>query len=1031
MHMGDTQHTCPVCGNAYENGPELLCYTCTARACLMPRDPLPGLPEGSTRRQNLVLGPDECFGQFRILGHLGSGGAGSAYEAIDERTGRHVAIKVLVKGLDSEIHRARFLREGRLAASIHHPNSVGIYGAEEIEGVPVISMELMRSGTLQSLVSQRGPLPCREAVDAILQVAAGLQAAVDAGVLHRDVKPSNCFLDTDGTVKIGDFGLSISGEASLLKTQAGMLMGTPAFSSPEQLRGSETTVASDIYSLGVTLYYLISGELPFSGGRLVELLSNALTQPPQRREGRLREIPSGLWGVLTKCLAKSAGERYQDYHALSRDLVRFSSKAPEAAPKVHRLSAMLLDMVVLLWLGIGAYWALLKLGWIMPFIGGPVPLDYDRYKQLHHQNEAVWNWILMGCYILYFAASECRWGRTVGKFALGINVMGSDGGTPTVRQALLRNLPVSILLNPFVTRLFAGTIDDRISHLVMPTLVLVASALLFVTARKRNGYAGMHDLWSGTRVVKDPAAPNSLAQKSAQLQNLSHPVARLGPFDLHVDLTQPDSPLQSDMRDLHSRVGHVLLGSDPKLMRKVWVRIVPGDEPVRTSNNERGVRPAMHPWLQGGRSQTGGYDAFLGFDGMPFLEKIRTPQSWSLVRHWLHDLGLELLHRDGNTAVDLEELWVTAEGRLVWLDFPAQWVNPNTGSSAGAPRESVSIDATNPVDSLRRIAWLALRGVTSKTTSRNGTLAGPYIPLSARKLLEGSKPITSVDDFLTQLRPCLLGDPETTPRLRRYMALVTLAISIHYAIIMFVMMYQFPSRSWGGMVPWLLSELHTLAPQTRLTHNVEAPAALSRLMAHSFVDLGHRPGFLTQVLSTWVLDEGSRRELTWICHLNHGVHQDRLRADEEILYRSRSPALYTWLAMPQEASQGFVSTAHGRMRWNFLALIHPVLVVAIPGILLAFIARGGLIQKSFKLAVVGVEGRSAPRWRILFRSLVTWAPLLGMLLLGWYQLYPSMPDLGLWQFGLFSLYPLTMALRCARPKLDLVDRLTGTTVVME
>jgi len=154
--------------------------------------------------------PGQQFGNYRLIRRLGKGGMGAVFEADDLVSGRRVALKLLAHSLESPEARNRFFREGRLAASINHPNSVYVYGTEEIDGTPAISMEHVLGGTLHDRVRQRGPLPVTEAVDAILQIIDGLEAAAAVGVLHRDIKPSNCFVDADGTVKIGDFGLSIS-----------------------------------------------------------------------------------------------------------------------------------------------------------------------------------------------------------------------------------------------------------------------------------------------------------------------------------------------------------------------------------------------------------------------------------------------------------------------------------------------------------------------------------------------------------------------------------------------------------------------------------------------------------------------------------------------------------------------------------------------------------------------------------------------------------------------------------------------------
>jgi serine/threonine protein kinase len=156
-----------------------------------------------------TLQPGQQFGPFAIVRPLGAGGMGEVYEAEELESGRHVALKVLTRSL-ATVDRARFIREGRLAAGISHPHTIYIYGTDEIQGLPVIAMELAPGGTLKDVVKQRGSLPPAQAVDAILQVVSGLEAAADAGVLHRDIKPSNCFVDADGTVKVGDFGLSIS-----------------------------------------------------------------------------------------------------------------------------------------------------------------------------------------------------------------------------------------------------------------------------------------------------------------------------------------------------------------------------------------------------------------------------------------------------------------------------------------------------------------------------------------------------------------------------------------------------------------------------------------------------------------------------------------------------------------------------------------------------------------------------------------------------------------------------------------------------
>ncbi len=255
------------------------------------------------------------FGGYRIIRQLGKGGMGAVYEAEEIESGRRVALKVLNQGLNSPVAHQRFRREGLLAASVNHPNTVYVFGTDEIDGQPVIAMELVSGGTLQESVQQNGPMAVADAVDAILQVISGLEATAALGVLHRDIKPSNCFVETDGTVKVGDFGLSIStevsGESNL--TMTGSFLGTPAFSPPEQLRGDEFTIKGDIYAVGVTLYFLLTGRTPFQGNDLVRMLATVLERPAESPAQVRPELPNGLCRAVLRCLEKQPAKRFKNY----------------------------------------------------------------------------------------------------------------------------------------------------------------------------------------------------------------------------------------------------------------------------------------------------------------------------------------------------------------------------------------------------------------------------------------------------------------------------------------------------------------------------------------------------------------------------------------------------------------------------------------------------------------------------------------------------------------------------------------------
>ena len=326
---------CPRCGKALaEDAPEGLCPACLLGAATETLthatldDALTVTSRGGapTRHAEVPqLAEGQSWGPYRIGRLLGRGGMGEVHEAEHTESGRRIALKVLRSRLQDADERARFLREGQLAASISHPHTVYIFGSEEIAGVPVISMELLPGGTLKDRVVAEGPLPAAVAVSAVLDIIGGLDAAQAAGILHRDIKPSNCFVDGDGSVKVGDFGLSISTLARDVHEQlATGFEGTPQFAAPEQLRGEPLDVRADIYAVGATLYYLLTGQPPFEARDLRELVERVNSEPPASPRALRREIPSGLAAVILKCLSKAPAQRPSSYTALAEALRPFS-----------------------------------------------------------------------------------------------------------------------------------------------------------------------------------------------------------------------------------------------------------------------------------------------------------------------------------------------------------------------------------------------------------------------------------------------------------------------------------------------------------------------------------------------------------------------------------------------------------------------------------------------------------------------------------------------------------------------------------
>ena len=207
------------------------------------------------------------IGQYQIKRLLGSGAMGHVYLAHDPHLDRDVAIKVLPSELtDDEERVSRFLREARLTAKIQHPNTVVIHQVMVEDGLASIVMELLDGGSLDDIVEKHGPMPWREATQAIRDAAAGLGAAHELGLVHRDVKPANLMRTCKGTVKVVDFGLVRAMQSTSQLTQMGTILGTPTYMAPEQWTGQEADARSDLYSLVCTYYYLLTGKAPVYGG---------------------------------------------------------------------------------------------------------------------------------------------------------------------------------------------------------------------------------------------------------------------------------------------------------------------------------------------------------------------------------------------------------------------------------------------------------------------------------------------------------------------------------------------------------------------------------------------------------------------------------------------------------------------------------------------------------------------------------------------------------------------------------------------
>lgn len=254
-------------------------------------------------------------GRYRLDKVLGRGGMSEVWRAKDLELGRMVALKLL--GPDAD--RARFEREARAVASLAHPNITQVYDFGEWEGRPYMVLEYLSGGTLEDRLANGKPLPDDEAFAIAAAVASGLAHAHARGVVHRDLKPANVLFDSEGRPKVADFGIArMSGGGTL--TDAGTVLGTAAYISPEQALGEPATAASDVYSFGVLLYRMLTGRLPFESANALELVTLHRDAPPPPIEAFRRDAPALLESTAVASLAKDPHERPPDGAALLRRL---------------------------------------------------------------------------------------------------------------------------------------------------------------------------------------------------------------------------------------------------------------------------------------------------------------------------------------------------------------------------------------------------------------------------------------------------------------------------------------------------------------------------------------------------------------------------------------------------------------------------------------------------------------------------------------------------------------------------------------
>jgi uncharacterized RDD family membrane protein YckC len=782
-------------------------------------------------------------------------------------------------------------------------------------------MELMQ-GTLADRLVATGPLSPGAAVDVTLQLIEGLQAAEEAGILHRDVKPSNCFVDADSVVKIGDFGISRSlrpNEETVLSMR-GQLTGTPTYAPPEQLRGATVDVRADIYSLGATLYELVTGRRPFIAQDLMALLMAVANDVPEAPHRVAPAVPPGLGHVILRCLAKRPEDRFANYAAMARALAPYQSLSPTPATLGRRFLAGVVDHAMM---------AVVMMPTTMLIFRPQLPTVDVKLL-------VVSNAVTVTFAVLYYGASESVWRRTPGKAMLGLTVVDT-GGRPAralacwgraglyVLGSLLSALAIYAVWSPRTGDIPSGSPWVGVLGTAVQFGVL---GILFSTVRRRNGYAALHDLVTGTRVVEQ--RPAVVAEPRAERHEPTRALAPTAEIRGAFAVLQGEVPGRGGWRP----------GVDDRLRRPVWIRDVPPGtaavSPARVSLS----RPTRLRWLAGRRVGPDAWDVYEGIAGVPLTRACASPTSWADARGWLLDLTQELAAQGARDRppLSLDRVWVLDRGRAKLLDDPALDAPRSPGEA-----EALALlrDATRTIRSASRGPWpigaervgQALAAGTGRSLAE---LAGDLDAL-------GRRPATvSRGRRLLTIAPLLMNP-----------VIITLVMSLTVALFAAAMANQpVDDRVAAGA----LIELRN-ASRDRLS-----PADRDRI--ETMLATRYR----AQLSDPSLFDP--RRFL--LVGPEHRAIADRIL---------RRPASATAAAEPPPRVMQQVMASASKPRTMPPAGVLAILVftgmyvvAGLVALLIAPIARGGLMLRLLGLELVTADGRRASRLRVLWRAAVAWTP---------------------------------------------------------
>ncbi len=966
---------------------------------------------------------------FRLLRELGRGGMGVVYHAEELSSGRVVALKVL--GADQRVSEEafeRFRRESRMAASISDSRCVFVYGAHQVDGAPAISMELCPGETLEHRLAKREPIPVETAVRWTLEVLEGLEAAHRAGVVHRDVKPSNCFITQDDHVKVGDFGLSRSLDTDIRLTQSGAFLGSPLYASPEQIRGREVDLRSDIYSCGATLYALLCGRPPYHGQNIGEVLARILSEAPPPLSSLRAGLPTELEKVVARAMERDPQRRFQDHASFRAALDPFVAREVVPAGRPRRLVAYALDVVLVGAVSASIMFLSVAQDWHW------ADLDPARPGRLRSFTATV---LLSALAPLYFALLEGLTGATPAKWMLGQRVVNARTLELDLGRCFLRALVFSAPAFLAVALLYSAQLSQQGYGLSIQAVTVANYLLQASTMRRRNGFRGLHELASGTRVVQ---ARSPFARFKDQR-----------PVPVHA--TQPADrwPAQVGSYGIESligptRTGVLLQAVDQNLNRAVWIH-ARKDRAGECSESRRSLaRPGRLRWLDSIHEGDTLYEAFEAPGGASLATCIAQGGSvdWSTAHRVLSGLAEEFAElsahgsagnpeRTGDelASVCLEQVWVDRNWNPRLLDDPI-------GKGA--------LECKPPLGLLADVARLMLRD-----GQHPDAVLPVWLPASAdmvvRKLLGLAAPYSSVNEARRDLRSLADGPMSLSVSARALQmtasAIVPLLMLSATVIIMFALTGPIDAMQEAlRSIRQLEAQDGDPAPAERMDDDDRrAREILISNTASNFFSgssLGTVEPAQVEIRARAIekYPSPSVEEIAWA--------RERIRERPFHLQVPEASSAPGGAVEPAEAVETKLTPYAGvqvsgddkrsikELRWRIIPMF-TLWTVGIWGILatvLAAIFRGGLSIRLFGIGVRDRRGEMASRRRCTWRSLLSWLPLLVPYgIAAWLAVEDhAMAGMTLTVLGL-SLHVFGIAYAIWRPSRSMQDRWAGTYLV--